>query len=398
MTYIQWVSITENESKYQRRQAQPWERLEKPPIQNPGRAQRQPLWMQKAVRTLPEVDEALRKYEESRQKENLKNVETTYTGWKKSPAFAEMMAVESRKLQVKPALDEMEHWFAIELRWLENCENWEVLASISQAAQSIIRFFPMIPELYRKALQETFVRSAPTSDPLYCMKWYKDSTAWTARVQQLGDNSNAAKSANALTVTWPGPGHLCVTEHKQWSEPFNRGIEFFKVDRDVFTHELLHWCTHENFKKYIEDNYEHRSDDYNFLKEGVTEWLKRHVTGDMANGGYPAEYEEAVYVTRAGKISAAQLAHAYLGGKDVETMIKRLLKAKTERCDRGIYNQLLLLFADKTPRLQNPAKNEDRKANLFKGFIEDGLTSQQVKAKTNQAWADAYQKYLDARK
>jgi hypothetical protein len=406
MTYIQWMSWTENESKYQRRRPQPWEEkdMPKPPSSNPTTLpqRRVPTWLQKPVRkqtTLLEVDEALLNYERDRQKQNLEKLRDTLDNWGASDAFVQMTADGSRKQAVKPALDEMADWLKGEFRRLERFEYRDILVTFSQAAQCILHKFPMIPELYRNALQDTFIKSGSDSEPLYCIKWYKSESDWDIRVKEMGDTSNAALSSNAFTVTWPKGQHLRVTKHKQWSEPFNRAIEFVRFDQGIFTHELLHWCTHEDFKNYIETKFTRRSDEYNFLKEALTEWLKRYATGDPNTGGYPWEFREAVQVTEYAKISEPDVADAYLAGNHIPQTIDRLLKAKsdyaqaqTAKCERFGYDRVLKSFAEKKPTvwMKTPHKDTALTDNMFRGFREDGLTSEQVKAKTSQAWADAY--------
>lgn len=67
-------------------------------------------------------------------------------------------------------------------------------------------------------------------------------------------------------------------------------------------------------KEYIETNYEKRGRGYTFLKEGLTEWLKRYATGDHATGNYPADYDSAVEVSKGLGITELEMADMYLGG------------------------------------------------------------------------------------
>ncbi|MGH7867546.1 MAG: hypothetical protein ACREP9_07915, partial [Candidatus Dormibacteraceae bacterium] len=110
--------------------------------------------MQKPVQkptTLKDVDEALLKYENSRQKQNLEELRDTLDKWGESEAFKEMIAVPSRKQSVEPALAEIGRWLKTEYRMWESIEHHDVLVNFSQAARSILHKFPMIPELYRNA-------------------------------------------------------------------------------------------------------------------------------------------------------------------------------------------------------------------------------------------------------
>jgi hypothetical protein len=371
--------------------------MEKPAVSRRA----QPAWLKskKATATLLEVDAALLDYQRERQKEKLETVKQTLTNWGNSDAFAQMAASSARKQVIEPVLQEFAYWLKTEFRRLERFEYRDVLSTFSLAAQCLLNKFPMMPGLYRGALQETFLAPGSGSEPLYCIKWYQNQGEWEARVKQMGDTSNAASSSNAFTITWPEGNHLRATKHKQWSEPFNRAVEFVKVDQGTFTHELLHWCTHESFKNYIEDNYARRSDDYNFLKEALTEWLKRYATGDPGSGGYPWEYREAVQVAEHANISELELAEAYLGGIDVAETIGRLLKAKKEnaegpskKCDRGSYNVVLNFFAEKRPtiKMRTPHNDEVLTKNMFMGFREDGLTAEEIQRITSKRWAEAY--------
>jgi hypothetical protein len=386
MTYIQWMSLTENEYKFQRKRPQP---------DSPGER-------------LVDVDEALLAYQSHRSKANLKKLRDVIQEWTNSAAYEQMVDDKARKTIVKPALKEMGEWLEAEHAKLKRQEYQDVLVEFSMAAQSLLTKFPMMPDLYKKALQDTFVCPSSGPGPLYCMKYYKDQSKWDARLKDLGDKSPAAFSTSvALTATWEMGNPKCVTEHAQWSEPYNRGIEFVKVSRDSFTHELLHWSTNEAYKRYVESTFTHRSPEYNFFKEAVTEFLKRQATGNLGAGGYPDEYKEAVEVTKIAGLNEYGVAEAYLLGNNIPKTVDLLLQARKQHeaaqamfmspGERETFQRILTFFAEKTtfPSQRDPKKmNPETRAVMFKGFREDRLTADQVKAKMNLAWSAAWAEEL----
>jgi hypothetical protein len=212
MTYVRWVSMTENETKYRRHQR--------------SVAALMPSWLKpKKQTTIEEVDQTFYDYELGRTRTSFKNIEDTFDDWTDSDAFKQMSRDTIRLQTVKPALDEMMAWREREeLAWTR-FDHRDVLDKLALAAQCLISKFPMMPDLYKNALQATFLNNAHfSSEELYCIKWYPDLAEWKARVGALGDTSSAAQSATAFTVTWAPTDRLCVTEHKSWTEPFNRGM------------------------------------------------------------------------------------------------------------------------------------------------------------------------------
>jgi hypothetical protein len=412
MTYIQWVSITECESRYQRRAPMPWESNHKP-----AESPRKPAWMTNRTPqlktegegTLKAVDEALLGYERGRKQETFEAVLDAFGNWRDSAAYREMDRDSVRKAAVKPAISEMKDWLKAEYLWWMRYAQRDVLADFSLAAQTLIKAFPTMPELYKNALQETFVNSGITSEKIYCLKWYPDLDSWKKRLAELGANSTLAEGANAFTASWGDTVPRCRTEHKHWVAPFNRAVEFHTHSRDSFTHELLHWCTHESVKLYIEDNYKKRGRDYTFLKEGLTEWLKRFATGDRAKGNYPADHDSAVEVGKRLGITELEVAEMYLGGRNFATMCTELAKTNdsmwSEKLTAGMstststyevstYNQVLSLFSQGRPSIKMKGPNMEKERNLtetmYKGFLANNLTPEQVQEKTNQRWADGY--------
>lgn len=213
MTYIHWMSTTECESRYQRRDPHPWESN----YSKPGPKPQNPGWMKKSSAnegTLKGVDEALLGYERGRTRETFTVVQEACRDWGSSTAYRAMERDPTRQAAVGPALQEMARWLKAQDRWWARFEQRDVLAEFSLAAQTLIKAFPMMPELYKNALQETFVSSGITSEKIYCIKWYPDLDNWTRRLSELGANSTLAEGANAFTVGWSGTNPGCKTKHK----------------------------------------------------------------------------------------------------------------------------------------------------------------------------------------
>ena len=398
MTYSAWISKTASE-KGQRQTVDPT------PTKKPG-------WMNRAARkqvSLKEVDDALWSYEEAPSRENLNALKGALEAWGESDAFKQMQNNQGRWTAIEGAIQEMYDWTQRVDRVWTRVEYSPVLTDFSLAAQTLINRFPMMPYVYKSALHETFIDSSLSSKEIYCLKWYRDDAEWTKRLNELGDNSEIAQQSTALTVAWER-NHLCRTEHQFLHAPYNRGIEFHQADKGSFTHELLHWCTNEDFKNYIETRYELRSREYNFLKEGLTEWLKRFATGDRSTGGYQNAYEDTVEVAQLTGINELELARTYLAGYGIEEMCDELVKTYNrlllERAvgkarpsestyNKDQYDELLNSITRGIGSMRSP-KNYDtdaRTKTLYNGFLAERLTRENIKDIANAAWANGFTKW-----
>jgi hypothetical protein len=307
---------------------------------------------------------------------------------------------------VKQTLRDLASWLTTESQRFEYREG-QVFATFSLAATCLIDRFPMMDSLYKNALQQTFITDEFGGEKLYCIKWYQEQDEFSRRITRLGDNTVKAQEAKAFTVTWSSTDEfLCVTEHEQRNAPFNRGIEFHEVDKGSFTHELLHWCTHEDFKNHIEARFARPGPHYDFFKEALTEWLKRYATNDPNTGGYQELYENAVAIAKIAEISELQLAETYLAGRRIEQtadklynayntfeLEKLMLRQSAGRWDETEYKRLLGVIKGRGfSRLKNPLTADPSAAKtLFEGFRKNNLDKDQVRRLANQAWADAYE-------
>ena len=398
MTYSEWISATACESREAKRLEQPTDRRRFP-------------W---AKNHLKAFDKALLAYEQLPSRATFEAALEAFNAWLQSPEYAEIDQNAERRTLMESPVKQMSKWFKIEARRLTRLEtrleHRGVLSAFSLAAQTLIDRFPTIPDVYKNALQETFLQSADSSEELYCIKWYPGLEEWRARVTELGDDSSAAQTADAFTVSWAvTDAHLCKTEHKYQHAPFNRGIEFHTPSKDSFIHELLHWCTHEYFKNHIETTHKPRTPEYNFLKEGLTEWLKRYATGDPSKGGYPEQYKDAVNVAKRVGITELELAKAYLEGHEVEAMIGKLVQGYKSvlgdrmaaklgpslTYDKAMYDNVLDKFRQKQAKGKLARPDVDKKFTeaMYAAFRAQNLDHKAITENTNEAWADGYDKW-----
>jgi hypothetical protein len=132
--------------------------------------------------------------------------------------------------------------------------------------------------------------------------------------------------------------------------------------------------------------------------------LKRYATGDPGSGGYPNEYKEAVQIMARAGISEQELASTYVGGHDVATVSNKLIvtyddiereKAAVgqEASRRATYERALAFLGTQgnVPRgFARPGNSPENTEIMYEFFHKDGLTTAQVRTRTNQAWAAGY--------
>lgn len=68
------------------------------------------------------------------------------------------------------------------------------------------------------------------------------------------------------------------------------------------------------------------------------------------------------------------------------------MPTSTSTYDIGMYGQVLALFSAKATSLKMRAPNKDTAITdtMYKGFLANNLTPEEVQQKTNKAWADGY--------
>jgi hypothetical protein len=210
---------------------------------------------------------------------------------------------------------------------------------LAKAAIIILAKFPMIPENMEIALVDTFMNPFPDQQG-NCFACYLDEHKWQRRVNSLQQRVNG-QVVDGFTVEWDQANPNCETEHTNWTAPYNRSIEVparifvnttgIPPSKGTLLHEMLHWMTHPNYKRLVEGNYGNSPwrDPYTFLKEGITEWLKRYAGDDWNTGGYTDVFPIANQILTSEKppVSIEAVMNAYFGGIDVRNVTEALVKA-----------------------------------------------------------------------
>jgi hypothetical protein len=207
--------------------------------------------------------------------------------------------------------------------------NRPAITAFRDAADQVLRKYGNSMEgCYGAALRAVFIQgNVNAPDYLFCMRWHKTELAWMQRVNEIGrkfgnTGGKTGATESALTMSWgtiKEPAVDIVNKHA----PFNRVIEIRDPNEiGTLIHEILHWVTHKSYQDAVNllDGNERR-----FVHEGATEWLKRNLTGNWANGGYGDVFESFDdFVVKSGAVVPNDIQRAYFSGTNVTTVITAL--------------------------------------------------------------------------
>jgi len=205
--------------------------------------------------------------------------------------------------------------------WSERQENRTAIETLARAADIVTRAFDQFMSAdFLAAMREQFLRQDPESEtPCTCFVWFRNAYMWKGRLETLGGKP----TVDGMTPFWgeavavARPARLGGTH-----APVNRSIEFHEPKLDTLVHEMIHWCTS---MPWHEASLPLEGNVSTLVREGSTEWLKRHATNDWMTGGYVDVMPRFRAVMDSGVLTRERLTAAYFGGKDCAAVIRTII-------------------------------------------------------------------------
>ncbi len=287
--------------------------------------------------------------------------------------------------------------------WFERQDNAKAITRLAEAAERIrVCYSAYMPPTFLAALLAEFIqRSVEDETPCTCFVWHKTPGYLMKRLERVS-NKRPAGNIDAMTIRWDnaescsGPALLSGTY-----PPLNRSIEFEKPKLDTLTHEMIHWCASPEFNLEAQ---KYSGNDYALICEGATEWLKRHATGDWANGGYTDVMPRFIALMRTDKIRQEELMAAYFGGvnavqvvakiKDTDDELQRQkVDAVMQASNAAEFKRFQEQFTDSRFAVAKRSNEYREKAYSIFGALADAALDQALRG----ARAD-WKAYLRARK
>jgi hypothetical protein len=284
--------------------------------------------------------------------------------------------------------------------WHERQQNAEAIGALAAAARTVmLAYAGYMPGEFVAALRDQFVdRTAEDEAPCTCFVWHKTAAEWSSRLIGFGGQLPNGP-VDGMTPFWDGAlAHSSPALLAGNYPPLNRSIEFPEPKFGTLVHEMIHWCTSPEFHGY---SLRLVGNERVLVREGATEWLKRNAMKDWESGGYTDVMPRFRKIIDSRKVDPEQLMAAYFGGRDAESILRRIVEA-----DRQFVEETMQAVGDEfeksererlTPMIKKPAFSLNRSPEfrgiVFKAFgrIDETALRAQVQ---NAAWV----KYLLLRK
>lgn len=174
--------------------------------------------------------------------------------------------------------------------WVKRKMNEDAILAFKRAATLINQIYgPSMDDQYHQHFVDIFVNSeVDSTEPFTSIIHWKNQNHWNNRLAQVGCTESQG-TTNGFTTAWDGPTIASATKQlcagiKGLTAPLDRIVEVFDLNHHSICHELLHWVTHESFKKHFASMAD--GDLRKYINEGLTEWLTRKALNEWDTGGY----------------------------------------------------------------------------------------------------------------
>jgi hypothetical protein len=296
---------------------------------------RRPRRLNQPVSLLVQVDEAIKECEQNPTLKTVGRVRKRVDAWVDSQDMVLIKRMTDWE-RIQEAISAVVKWYQSKVQDQEALAYSKAVVGLESAARIILNKFPMIPDWLQSALTRTFIKPGSNA-PAHCFKCYGDKFEWKERLQTLGQPDADFKNlADGLCVEWTSDNTACSTKHEIWIAPYSRAIEIpasvilttsgIDPSKGTLLHEMLHWITHPDYKDHVEREYGNNDwqGPYKFLKEGITEWLKRYAVDDWETGGYQDIFPFAESILKDDVHLVKRMMNAYFAGQDVDQVTRKL--------------------------------------------------------------------------
>jgi hypothetical protein len=225
----------------------------------------------------------------------------------------------------------------------------EARTALAEAVRALDRTYgAALDPAYRKDMLATLHNTVPHAPrPLDCFVWFRSTvplgrSLWENLLKAVGATDdqgktdgltvprdagqaaglNAKLDANNVTADCAVVGRYATRGD---DAPGNRVISVSTLSRHTVVHELLHWVTHETFRKFTYDDIKDAMLG-KFIREGLTEWLTRSGLNEWDKGGYVDLVPVWQDIMASNAVSVADLTAAFFRGKDVKGVCVELGK------------------------------------------------------------------------